>query len=325
MNQYDLSVCILTYHSNDAELMTTVSSVFGQKGITFEIIIADDGSPQNYFARLESFFYKKGFSDYKLIPHEKNQGTVKNCCDALKRAEGYYTKLISPGDYLAHENTLESIVSFMKKSRARASFSDLIYYKKEKLHEPFTDLAMPQDVEAYHHRNLKDQKLNYLVLADKVCGASWVTETEVLRTYLDQISGRVIYSEDSVYRLMVADGIPLVHQPLASVFYQLGEGISTSGSKAWQEKLYRDDTETNEILVDKLKKTGGSKKLIRYLQVEKEHNRKKTNLVKGILFPGAVIRWVRNRKNPRYTEPCENFHFIDACCLESTRESAEHT
>ncbi len=320
MNKYDVSVCVLSYNPDYRELVTTLFSVLGQKEIAFEILVADDGSADNHFSELEALFRENRFENYQLIGHEQNQGTVLNCFDAVRQAQGRYTKLIAAGDYLHDENVLKNIVDFMDRQHAQVSFSDLVYYRRGDIHTLVADRTMPQETETYHRQDPEGQILYYLVLSDKVCGASWFTGTETLKTYLEKIAGRLIYSEDSIYRLMVADKIQLIHQPFISEYYQIGEGSSTSGSAKWRERLYKDDTEMNLILIDRLKETGGSGRLIRYLEIEKEHNRKKTNIMKSIFFPGSVIKWFRMKKNPRFTGTTSDFTYIDECCRRCEQE-----
>ena len=322
MHKYDVSICVLTYHPDPREEMTTILSALKQEGVSFEIIIADDGSEKNLFPEAEALFRRHGFGDYQLIAHEKNQGTVRNCLDAVRKARGEYTKLISPGDYLYGRQVLKEITAYMRAKKSRACFSDLIHYPKSDPHRAKTEAAMPRATAPYHRENLKEQQLYYLVLGDKACGAAWMTETETLKAYLELIAGKVIYSEDSVYRLMVADGIPLTHQAITSEFYQAGEGISTNGNTAWREKLYRDDTAANEILIGRLEAGKGNRRLIRFLQTEKEHNRKKTNLMKGLLFPSSTTKWIRLARHPETTKAAEDYGFIDECLRESAESPA---
>lgn len=313
MAKYDISICVLTYKPDFMELMLTILSALGQKGVSFEIIISDDGSETNYFPELEKLFAEKGFVDYKLIGHKENQGTVKNCWDAVCNADGEYTKLISPGDYICDMDVLDKMVSFMKRKASSVSFCDLIYYRRGNLYSPVVDRAMPQEIKAYQEDSAKKQLQYYMILSDKVCGACWLTVTALVKKYLARIVDHVMYSEDSIYRLMIADGIRFDYFPISGFLYQLGDGISTNGSSIWRERLYRDDSVTNEILVNRLKESKGSKRLIYFIEVEKEHNRKKTNLMKVLLFPGAAIRWVILNKHPRYTEEELNYCYIAKC------------
>ena len=83
---YDFSVVVLSYHPDKEKLMATLRSVVMQKGVSFEIIVADDGSPDFFEADIRAVL--EGVVDYQIIAHEQNQGTVKNLLDGVKAARG---------------------------------------------------------------------------------------------------------------------------------------------------------------------------------------------------------------------------------------------
>lgn len=63
----------------------------------YEIVVSDDGSEENCFDKIEAYFTAHQFANYTLIPHEKNQGTVKNLIDGLAKAKGKYVRDFGPG------------------------------------------------------------------------------------------------------------------------------------------------------------------------------------------------------------------------------------
>ena len=310
MKQFDVSVCVLTYNPDISDLFTTVISCIKQVGINFELIVSDDGSLNNYQKELEALFKNLGFADYQFICHNNNHGTVKNCFDAVKNAKGRYIKLISPGDFFCNESALKKMVSFMDDNNCCASFSDLVFYRKGEIDKQFTAFSMPQNVRPYEGEDIKRQQLNYLVLTDWASGASWITEANLLKKYLAKIFDKVIYSEDSVYRLMLADGIPLKHHSYVSMFYQYGDGISTSANSSWKEKLMKDNMEEIRTI---LSSSLPSKRLKKYYRFVLSHNSSMNKIMRTILFPRSVIEWLRTKTHPRYSAVINNYGFISNC------------
>ena len=72
------TVLIVTYHPDWKKLLVTLDSVMAQTFKDYEIVVSDDGSEENCFDKIETYFKAHQFANYTLIPHEKNQGTVKN-------------------------------------------------------------------------------------------------------------------------------------------------------------------------------------------------------------------------------------------------------
>lgn len=95
-----VSVIVGAYRPDLHKMLLTLRSILLQKKCSYEIILTDDGSKENYFAEVKDFFARAPFSDYKLLPSEKNQGTVLNVWKALQVAQGEYIRLISPGDFM---------------------------------------------------------------------------------------------------------------------------------------------------------------------------------------------------------------------------------
>lgn len=91
------TVLIVTYHPDWKKLLVTLDSVMAQTFKDYEIVVSDDGSEENCFDKIEAYFTAYQFANYTLIPHEKNQGTVKNLIDGLAKAKGKYVRDFGPG------------------------------------------------------------------------------------------------------------------------------------------------------------------------------------------------------------------------------------
>ena len=100
------SVLMLTYNSSWDKTRQTLYSVLVQKDVSFEIIIADDGSDENNFEKIREYLAAWDFTTYYLVANEQNQGIVRNFNSGLVLCKGEYIKPLSPGDFLYDENTL---------------------------------------------------------------------------------------------------------------------------------------------------------------------------------------------------------------------------
>lgn len=106
-----VSVCIPTYRGS-ATIGAAIESVLKQSLADFELIVIDDGSPDNTAAIVERF------SDSRLIYllNECNLGPQGNWNRCLEVAQGKYFKLL-PHDDLLHPRCLERQVAVLDTDR----------------------------------------------------------------------------------------------------------------------------------------------------------------------------------------------------------------
>ena len=106
-----VSVCIPTYRGR-ATIGPAIESVFAQSLTDFELIVIDDGSPDDTRAIVE------GFADPRLIyvRNEHNLGPQGNWNRCLELARGKYFKLL-PHDDLLHPHCLERQVAVLDTDR----------------------------------------------------------------------------------------------------------------------------------------------------------------------------------------------------------------
>ena len=102
-----VSVCIPTYRGR-ATIGSAIESVLAQSLTDFELIVIDDGSPDDTHAIVE------GFADPRLIyvRNEHNLGPQGNWNRCLELARGKYFKLL-PHDDLLHSHCLERQVAVL--------------------------------------------------------------------------------------------------------------------------------------------------------------------------------------------------------------------
>ena len=126
--KYDVSVVVLTYNAKWEKLRGTLESVLIQKGLEYEIIIADDGSSVRWDREICEFCDRYGFSNLKIVNDPQNGGTVRNLSNGVKESNGDYIKPIAAGDYLYDQYTLVKWFDFMKQNNAKISFGNAVYF-----------------------------------------------------------------------------------------------------------------------------------------------------------------------------------------------------
>ncbi len=98
MSNILFSVLLVTYNSELSDIFKTLTSIINQEFEHFEIVLSDDGSEDNKFKQIEEFMKEHKFFNYKMVGHDKNQGTVKNLISGLENCSGKYVRDFGPGD-----------------------------------------------------------------------------------------------------------------------------------------------------------------------------------------------------------------------------------
>ena len=239
--KFDISVIVLNYCPNREKLFATLRSVLAQKQIRFEIVIADDGSPDPLKDEMISLFADYGFSDYRFVFHEKDGGTVRNFYDGAKVCDGKYVKPISPGDCLYDELTLFRAVSFLEEKGGRVLFGDMVYYSGEDAVRVF-DLKTPADDGIYRRDPYPFRKVtkHQMLYYEYISGAAVFYERDLLLSGLNRIADTVIYAEDTMLQLFAVQGERILHLESFVVWYEYGTGLSTAPENGFSERLRTD-------------------------------------------------------------------------------------
>lgn len=236
----DFSVLVLSYNSDYDKMLRTIDSVLKQKKVTFEIIVCDDASEKNYFSELEKYLSEQNV-DFKLLTGEHNVGTVRNILRGLKDARGIYTKLIGVGDMLYAEDTLYTVASFMKKEDTQCCFGALYGYQEREGKFYTKRPCSPRDILAYRRKETKRIIRNLMLCEDWVSGASIFAATSYFQKYISLLENNVIYCEDWASALAAADHIYLRYLDRYVVWYEVGDGISTSSNTGFRKKIDQDN------------------------------------------------------------------------------------
>lgn len=289
---YDVSVIIAQYKPDFNSLVKTIRSVIGQKKVSVQIIIADDGSEQDYFDKTEEYLKAHNFNDYKFSKCETNCGTCINFKNAVAIAEGEYIKPISPGDYLYDENTLYNWITFCKNNNVLISYGIPVYYKyidneliafEKKLTQPALNYLYK-----INNENFSGRVLDNIVLCDCILGASYLCENRIFKKYITEISGTIRFCEDFSYRLMLLDGESIIWYDKAVIYYRYGEGISNKKDIGGNPLLRQDEIAFDKLLAEREMKTDIGDNIQKYMR-KKSNNRIKNRLMSFVLFPKALI------------------------------------
>ena len=302
----DVSVILATYNSDLKRIFETLYSILIQEKITFDLVIADDGSENNYKKEIEDYLLERNFTNYTFSLLEKNQGTVKNLLRGIELCKGKYVKGISPGDYFYNPYVLYDWSSFMKENGSSYCFGRYLTYNPfnestEELLESVNIGKRPYNIDLYlnelNEKNKKKIKYDYLLMDDFFMGASILVEKDIFYDYLKLIEDKVKYCEDAIYRMILAEDIfPSFYEGI-TIWYSYGDGISTTKSRKWFFTVLNDHYKAGLILRERLKKSDWfEKRLSLYYKISKHLLIKIVS--KYILFP-SLIRF-RVRKDSYY-------------------------
>lgn len=250
MPSYQVSVCIVTYKPNKEELLKTLNSVLMQVGVDLQIVVTDDGSPENFFDEIKKKMKDTSFHNYQLVTNPENQGTVKNYYKGLLQCTNEWIKVISPGDFLFSRTTLHDWIQSTEKAGNYWSFGDVVCYNKQpnKVIKVVSRKAHPQYVKPYIKRDIETCVYHYLVNNDIALGAAIICKRIETIEYLKEIVGKVIYAEDNIFRIMMADGKCPYYFTEEVMYYESSAGISTRGDYIWKQRLKKDWDKTDEII-----------------------------------------------------------------------------
>lgn len=295
----NVSVLVLTYNPDFGKLCMTLRSILYQRKIELQIVIADDGSQIDYFDDIKSFFEKYNYENYKLTKSLRNMGIVSNVANGLKLCDGEYIKLISPGDYLNGCNILHDWADYMRRKDLAVSAADAIYYSFDAngLANSIISKSFPQI------KNLCGKKLkyNYLLNNDIFLGATTLCKKDIMNRYINLIEGKVVYAEDSIYRIMIYNDEKVGFFDANTIIYEKGTGVSTCNESRWQNLLNHDWAATNEIILEQPTadlKFRKKMKLVNEIFLSKKTGGRR--YIEYFKIRGLVLRKLRIRLFPRF-------------------------
>ena len=126
-----LSIILAQYYPDKTQLRHTLDSLLMQDTYDFELIIADDGSPEDYWDDTRAYLAAQGFTNVKLSKNKVNQGTVTNMLHAVELASGQWIAGISPGDYVYDASTIRWVLEMLRRDAPQVAFGKSAYYRQE--------------------------------------------------------------------------------------------------------------------------------------------------------------------------------------------------
>lgn len=294
--RYPVTILMICYHSEFEKIRQTLESIFMQKEVDYEIVLADDGSEDNHEKEITECFRQHHFDNYKLVLNQKNQGTVRNILSGLKVSEGAYIKDISPGDRLVGEWTIRKWVDFMNGHSCDWSFSDAVYYRNDGGKDRIIqDRAYPQIISPYKAGKDEACRWNYVVLRDIALGAVMMTQRDLMEKYICRIAEQgVVYAEDNIWRMMMFEGHVGSYYPETTVLYEYGSGISTSENSVWKERLMRDWEITSEMICSYANPDSFQRRIIGCMKRKRAWSK--------FMIPGKIAFTVKRNYFPRKTK-----------------------
>ena len=115
-NEIKVSVCCITYGQEDYIRQTLDSIIMQKTNFKFELIVANDNSPDNTKEILKEY---EDVSDRnpncvtRIYNHTKNKGAIENEHFVMSQGVGEYKTLIEGDDYWIDENKLQKQVDFL--------------------------------------------------------------------------------------------------------------------------------------------------------------------------------------------------------------------
>ena len=181
-----LTVIILQYRPDFAALRRTLASLAMQTTRDFEVVVADDGSEQDYFAETKAYLEGYGIHPAAFVKAEKNGGTVKNLLGGLRRSTGRWVFAPSPGDYLYDADTLRWLLETLQRDEPRVGFGGLAAYCEKAGIPCQLPGDTPFDKAPYQpgRYDAARAKRNMLLYDDGICGAALFYERELLENTL---------------------------------------------------------------------------------------------------------------------------------------------
>lgn len=235
------SVLVVSYKPEWEKLRLSLLSIIEQDFTDYEIIICDDGSENPLYDETIALFKEHNIDNFRILPHDKNQGTVRNMYDGAKEAKGLYITTISPGDLFFDKKTLFDLHSFLTKTKVPAAFGLLNAYRFDsKGNIIFTRFDHPYDLDSYRKKNYSKIEKNLIMYTDHVCGAAMIFSKDYLLKYLGRLVGTVVYEEDIMQVLSAVEGVTFSLFERDYIWYEKNAGVSATSHSPFELLLAKD-------------------------------------------------------------------------------------
>jgi glycosyltransferase involved in cell wall biosynthesis len=114
---------IVPVYKSEAFLDKCVSSILNQTYQDVELILVDDGSPDNSGKMCDDYAAK---DNRVVVIHKANGGTCEARNEGLKKVTGQYLMFADGDDWLA-EDCIEYLMSIMQKTGSDMAMTDCVF------------------------------------------------------------------------------------------------------------------------------------------------------------------------------------------------------
>lgn len=267
--KYDFSVIVCCYNSELRKIKKTLLSIYKQQDVSFEMIISDDGSTQNYEREIKEYCSKLNFINVKYNFLKSNVGTLNNILSALEKCEGKYIKIFSPGDFLNGPYVLKKYKNYFLETNSGLLLSDAIHFTDDgkviKKLSPYS----------WNTTKIKYMRNNVCLYRDCLLGATICFDVK-LSHYLYEVKDIVRLCEDFPFIylcLAFNEKVTYIYDEL--IWYECGNGITSTGRgilknefKYFYEYLDSKYSTSNEYIKKSVKyyRIGEKPKMIKYFR-----------------------------------------------------------
>lgn len=243
----DISLILTTFNQPTSDIIFSLESAVRQRGVDFEIVVADDASEDNKFDIIRGYLDSRQFDAYTLLPSDVNRRTVANIRNALEHCSGRLVKTLGAGDALYEEDTLKKVVAFMDRSGADVGIGTIVGFRETTGSNYVGNyFNAPTNINQY---KAEANVSNFELFKANINDANWIPGPsqfygrekyhELLLTlendYADQ------YVEDFAATIALCDpNVNVVASDIPLIWYETTSGISTNGGKSSIARMYED-------------------------------------------------------------------------------------
>lgn len=247
---------ILPIYKVEKYLPECIESVLSQSYKDFEIILVDDGSPDNCPKMCDK--YAEKYDNVKVI-HQPNAGLACARNTGLKHASGEYIIFIDSDDYLSENNALEKIDKGLKESE------DILIYGYKKYYESTSSFGVHANKFTQPDTPMKPAPFLKLQLQeDSYTGTAWakVVKRRLLVDNDIQFKPGMISEDIDWYLQVLLAATSMVAINDVLYIYRMREGSISHDVK---EKSIIDNLWILEYWPDRIKHSDAPKDLIEVL------------------------------------------------------------
>jgi glycosyltransferase involved in cell wall biosynthesis len=257
---------IITVYNVEKYIRRCIESIQSQTIKDIEIIVVDDGTPDNSMTIVEEI--ANSDNRIKIIRHEKNMGLMWARKTGYMAANGEYITFCDSDDYLP-ENALELLYNEAISSSADIVSGNLTYVKSnQKEKQLYSTLKYGNDKISAFKSLLRGELLHNL--------CSKLFKTSILKNYTYKTYEHFTNGEDGCLFYQIVDNIDKIVQINAPVYFYM-QNIQSSSQVRLGENAIKSICVTNKLIQDV---TG------KYPKLKNDLNRRITNLFSSLYSQG---------------------------------------